>query len=567
MLKRNDHLAFMLLFLAAFVVRVIGVDYGYFNGDERINDAAKVLGGELIPGQHFYPPLFNYLNAVGFAGLFGVGALVGWWADTASFRAQYFVDPTAFYVTARVMTAATGAFLAPLGAMVARRVGVSLGGAVIVGLLLAVAPITVYFSYIAKSDIPLTSATVLVVLLFLKRVMINGRAPASADLALGVATVLALSFKQTVIFFLAPLLVAHFALLVRQPGYWRSLGLSLLAIIFLWPILNIGIVMDLGNFIAFQKIQAVISVQEDTSLWAGLHLWLSRATHLQWGIGWVTTVAFFGVPLWLRSSRCALSARAGLMALWWVTLVGMILLVVVARERQPEHFWLCFFAIMQLLAVLMLVDMACQGLRVASAALAVAGAMAGYGLILLWGQTLAVPTRVEISALIATHYADRKIMRGVALDVPQSAQAQHQEFTRLDRLAEKYDVQMPARAPERTITTNAPDAVFHIPMPGVMFGLEDATEEELKGKIKPYAWPLQAQEWELDYWTNQGFDVIVVSDLNYLMNDTPSQVFRQFYRHLANTCHPAHIIPPRKPLFLEREVIIFDCAVQTGETG
>ena len=45
-----------LLFFVAWGLRVIGLDWGYLHGDERVNQAAKVLAGELIPDQHFYPP-------------------------------------------------------------------------------------------------------------------------------------------------------------------------------------------------------------------------------------------------------------------------------------------------------------------------------------------------------------------------------------------------------------------------------------------------------------------------------------------------------------------------------
>ena len=63
----------LVLFTVAFLLRAVGADYGYFHGDERINEAAKVLTGQLVPEQHFYPPLINYLNAIGLAGLFGLG--------------------------------------------------------------------------------------------------------------------------------------------------------------------------------------------------------------------------------------------------------------------------------------------------------------------------------------------------------------------------------------------------------------------------------------------------------------------------------------------------------------
>ena len=102
------------LFLLAFALRALGADYGYFHGDERINDAAKVLAGQIVPGQHFYPPLITYLNGLAFGGLFALGLPLGWWGSPGEFRAQYFSDPTVFYLTARYLTAVIGALIAPL---------------------------------------------------------------------------------------------------------------------------------------------------------------------------------------------------------------------------------------------------------------------------------------------------------------------------------------------------------------------------------------------------------------------------------------------------------------------
>jgi hypothetical protein len=564
-LMRRENLVLLLLFIGAWAIRSVGVDYGYFHGDERMNDAAKAMTGQLIPGQHFYPPLLNYINAVGFAGLFAVGKGLSWWQSAGDFRAQYFDDPTIFYITARFLTGAMGALIAPLAFVIARGLKQSVARAAIVGVMVGITPLGVYFSFIAKGDVPLATATILIVLVFLQRM----RVPASMrlDVMLGLVVVIGLSFKHSLVFFLVPLLIAHGALLLPQTGgrgYLRALGTSLLTILVTWPVLNIGIVLDFENFITFQKIQAVMSVQEDASLWQAMGLWLDRATHLQWGINGVMVIAFLLLPVLLMSGASRLPQRRALMALWLVTGVGILLLAAVVRLRQPEHLWISFFMVMQLLAALALVDLAGHARRAVSGiawgALGISAALSIYALVLLWGQTLAAPVTQDISRIISQEYADRKVLTGVVLDIPKTMAAQAFEFARLDGLAAKYDVQMPERAPERTIQTDVTGSVFHIPMPGVMFGLEDATDEELKGKVKPYAWPLQKQEWQVKHWVAQGFDVIVVSHLEYLINETPSATFRKFYASLAQTCTAAHVIAPRKPLFLEREVIIFDCA-------
>lgn len=560
----SDRLTCLSLFLFAFSIRLVGVDYGYLLGDERINDAAKFLTGQLIPGQHFYPPLFNYINGVAFGLLFAIGKFAGWWADAGGFRAQYFEDPTAFYITARAVTAASGALMAPLFYAFARVLCLAKHHAFVIALLGAAAPIAVYFSYIAKSDIPLATATVLTALIFLKKV----RVPLAWrwDVALGASAALALSFKHSIVIFLAPLLVAHAILLLNRiplKAYIRSLAISLLSLAVLWPVLNIGIVLDLENFISFQKIQAVMSVKEDASFWASVSLWFGRATSLQWGIGWVMVFGYMVTPFWLLSSRNKLLSHDVLIALWAVTFVAMLTTVYLVRMRQPEHFWIAHFAIMQLLASLVLVDMLRQTYgwvaRLCDGALVLSGVLSVLALALLWKQTLAEPMTTDISAVVREDFADRKIVTGVELSVPQKMEAQQEEFARINRVAAKYNVVMPERNAARYILEDAEGAIFYVPMPVTMWGLEDATDEDLGPNIQPYAWPLQQEEWKLPYWLDQGFDVFIVPDLPYLLNETPSLLMQVFYAELVESCRQSNVIPPRKPLFVEREVTIFDC--------
>ncbi len=562
---RRENLVLLLLFFGTWAIRVVGTDYGYFHGDERINSAAKAMAGQLIPEQHFYPPLVNYINAVGFSGLFVVGKVLSWWQDVGGFRAQYFDDPTIFYVTARLITAAMGALMAPLVFVIARGLKQPIIQAAVIAVMVGVTPLGVYFSYIAKGDVPLATATILIVLVFLQRERVT--TSMRLDVTLGLAIAIGLSFKHSLVFFLVPLLVAHVVLLAPQlgaRGYLRALGVSLASIFIAWPVLNIGIVLDFENFIAFQNIQAVMSVQSDASLWDALGLWLARAIHLQWGINGVMVIAFLLLPVLIISGNSRLPQQRALIALWLVNCVGMLLLAATVGMRQPVHLWINFFVVMQLLGALALVDLAGDIRRVVSSTamgvLGVSAALSIYALVLLWGQTLSAPVTHDISRIISQEYSDRKVVTGVVLDIQQTKAAQAFEFTRVDGLAAKYDIQMPERAPENLILTDTEGAVFYIAMPVAMFGLEDATEDDLKGNVKPYAWPLQAQEWQVEYWVAQGFDIFIVSDLNNLMNETPSKLYRQFYTSLAETCTTAHVIAPRKPLFLEQEVTIFDCA-------
>ena len=63
----------VVLFAVSYALRATGADFGLINYDERINDSARFLTGDLIPSQHFYPPFINYLVGVAFVGLYGFG--------------------------------------------------------------------------------------------------------------------------------------------------------------------------------------------------------------------------------------------------------------------------------------------------------------------------------------------------------------------------------------------------------------------------------------------------------------------------------------------------------------
>ncbi|MEQ9695208.1 phospholipid carrier-dependent glycosyltransferase [Shimia sp. SDUM112013] len=566
-MNRKDLGVLAVLFLLGFALRLVGLDWGYFHGDERINDAARVLTGQLVPGQHFYPPLFNYINAVALAGLFGFGMVAGWWADTGAFRDAYFTDPTVFYLTARGVTAAFGATIAPLFYILARCFATPREWAIGIALLGGIAGPAITFSYIAKGDTPLAAATVLTVLAFSLRVM---RDKKRYDLWLGLAACLALSFKQSILFFLVPLLIAHVALLAPRFGavpYLRSLGRSLLVIAVLWPVLNIGILLDFENFVNYQKIQALMSVREGASMRDAAVQWLQLAGHPNWGVGWIILGAFFLYPAIACSPFLNKDLRSLHMALWLCILAGMVITLGMVRDRQPEHLWISYFVLMQFFASFGLVSVIRSGMPalkwIGGGALAASAVLSFLAVLDLWGQARAVPMSRDLTALLQRDHAAARILSLPPVDAPQHPEAQAMSRERITRLARKYEVEMPEEAARDAEPTEDGKALFWVPTPAVMFGLENATDEEMRDLIRPHAWPLQPEEWQLDYWLDEGFSVFVVSNLPYMLNETPSLLFRAFWGEIASRCEVAHTIAARKPLFLERDVTAFQCQLDS----
>lgn len=554
-----------LLFVLAFALRFYAADYGYFHGDERVNEAAKVLAGELVPGQHFYPPFINYLNAVALAGLFGVGLLAEWWSSPSGFRDQYFADPTIFYVTARMVTALTGALLAPLFFAVARQLGLDRMRALSVGMVAVLFPLGVFMAHIAKGDTGLATAQVAVIWAILARLQ-GGR---GWDWVLGLCVVLTLSFKHSSVFVLLPLAVGLIVLLTGREGAgraFRSFGRAVLVILLLWPVLNIGLLMDLRNFLDYQKIQAVMSLREgaDGPL-TGLITLFWRALELVFGLNPLMTGVTLMMPvlLWLTRGR---PRRAALWVVWLSLILGTVVVALMAGPRQPEHLWIANFAGFLLLGAVLLAELsATKGdlrFSLAGGALAVSLMFGAYGTGEVLRQAAAAPVDQQIASYLKQDHSGRRIVSSAPLRVALRKDAQQYELERTERLARKYNVDMPPLADERLIRDEAPDALYLISMPGVMFGLDEVEDGDIDYEVKAYAWPLQKEEWQLEFWLEQGFDLFVIQDFEQYAYHAAPQLRQAFFQDMGRRCRDLRRFAPAKPLFLERDVVVFDCAAQ-----
>lgn len=558
----------VILFLAAYALRLVGVDYGYFHGDERVNEAAKVLTGQIIPGQHFYPPFFNYLNAVAFGALFVFGLMRDWWDGAAAFRAQYFTDPTVFYITARMVTAAISALMAPLFFLIARPLQLDMARATLVALLALLFPLAVFMAHIAKGDTGLATGMIACFWALLTRLQTDRRM--RWDIVLGLCVALTLSFKQSAIFVLFPLAIGLFVLLARAEGM-KGAALSLLRAILviavLWPALNIGLILDFGNFLDYQRIQAVMSVQPgQAGPLAGLPVLAARAAEVIFGLNPVMAGMTLLTPLLLLRPGCGLPQKGALWVIWLSLAIGTVATAILTGPRQPEHLWIANFAGFLLLGGLLLADLsrASQTLPRAAGRVILAAALAfsvlGTGEVLK--QARAETIQQAVGTYIRDHFADRKIVTSMPLTLPQQKAAQQTELQRTTRLARKYRVELPQMAEERLIRHSAPDAIHYINMPSVMFGLESVDENDQDYEVKAHAWPLQHEEWQLVYWLSRGFGIFVVRDFDYYAHEAEPQIRRQFFQTLETACAAGPRFPPNKPLFLEREVRVFDCTAQ-----
>jgi dolichyl-phosphate-mannose-protein mannosyltransferase len=147
----------LLICLAALGLRVYGVSFGlpnigyYWDEPAVINRAVQFGGGDFNPHWHYYPAFFLYLTFLIIGAYGALGMAVGQFRGIEDFATRYFVDPTSFYLVARLFTAVLGALTVGVTILVGsrwfdRRVGL------IAGALLTVSVLHSTHSSIAVTD-------------------------------------------------------------------------------------------------------------------------------------------------------------------------------------------------------------------------------------------------------------------------------------------------------------------------------------------------------------------------------------------------------------------------------
>lgn len=409
----------LILFLLAWGVRLVGVDAGYLFGDERINDAARAMTGQLIPGQHFYPPFLNYINAAAFGVLYAGGRVLDVWPDTAAFRAQYFSDPLPFYITARVVVAGLGALTAPAFYLVAQVLRIDSWYAVGAGVLGLMYPLGVYQSHFAKSDAALASFAVLTLLALIRRH--QPHAAGREDVVLGIAATIAISFKHSFVFLLLPFVIIHIIALWHSKSgaeAGKSVVRGMLTVGLLWPILNIGTVMDFQEFLAYQRIQGLMSHSDDSFLEAA-QLFGTLAAGQVSGITIAGALFALIYPIYLKSGLCSLPQRGLLGGIWAAIVLSILIELRIVGTRQPVHLWLPQLACLLLLATVMIMDLMRGRLAwIGSLAFGATIALSAWGILSVASQAVAVPIVTEVEALLMKSYQDRRIISYDRFQVP-----------------------------------------------------------------------------------------------------------------------------------------------------
>jgi hypothetical protein len=177
-------------------------------------------------------------------------------------------------------------------------------------------------------------------------------------------------------------------------------------------------------------------------------------------------------------------------------------------------------------------------------------------------QALAKPIVSTVETIIVEKYKknNANILTSIKINSPQTISMRAMSDARTERLAKKYSVEMPVRAKENLQAVESPGAVNYLMMPSVFHGLGDATDEDLAGIVKPHGWPLQKEEWQLNYWLDQGFEVFVLTDHEHTLAGSEVKLIRNLHIEIKQRCDLVEHIDPVKPLYVEFSATIYRCA-------
>jgi len=549
----------LLLLSLAFAFRMIGIDWGGFHADEHPSTAAKVLTGQLVDEWAFYPPLLNYVTAVLFAAYYVLGKTAGLWHDTAGFRAAFFEHRLPFFIILRIVTALWSALLAPLVYLFALRLRQSMPAAVLAGLLCSFIPANEYLAHFGKSDNGLAAAYMLV--------CIAGLAFAAAPMsrkrqfALAAATAFALSVKHSAAFLLVPLggLIV-FALWRDGQGLATSARACLGVILFtalVWLPLNIGIVLDPKGFLAAQVVQSQMSARNvPWSVTAAVFLDVATG---EGGIPTAILLLYALAPIGIVMQRDG-AARFSLWCLWIPVTVSILAVGSIVGDRQPIYLWLPQLSLMTVTVVLILTGYLTSGPRLARIAATVALAAISVVFVsrcyTILAQALDEPLARRLAAEIQANVRpDEKILSTVPLAgfLDLSSQGAAYDRQRHERLAAKYRVKLPETAQEALREKATGYTVASFPL--VVGGLEFTDPAAIKAVVA-YAWPLQPEEWVLDYWLERGFRVMVLS---YEDNLWGVPAYRPMLSRIYDECQVVTKLKSKRPLFNDYDVSVYRC--------
>lgn len=556
------YLILLALYCVAFLLRLPGLDCGGVQmPDEDVGAAAKVLMGQLTLQQYYYPPFLHYFIACFYAAYYLLGRIVGWWSSSSEFRAAYFADKTQFYVLMRLAVTVISATVAPLTYLLAVDQEIRKRYAIVIGAIIAFLPASVFFSHVAKHDNGLGPAFLLVLLMSFRLKVHPDQIGRQVGLA--AAAAIAFSFKQSAIFMVLPVLLILGGALLRSnfpvTTTLRAATVTAVLTIVFWIPLNIGILVDLRRFLDAQTLLSQMA-SRDSSASVTASVWFNLITSVRGGVPLAILLLWTSTPIIAFLAFRQSEIRFKLLVIWSSTAIAILSVLSIAGERQPDWLMLPYAVVMATTVLLVGAHLFSSPGRYAQMSggtiLLTVAAFFIIGTIETLRQAVAEPLGSQISKAIEHLIPlESRIVTSVDLKgfLPMSSKGLEEERARDEDLAKKYSVSLPPMAPEAQVTIESGYTVRNFPW--VMGGLEALPPEKIKVVI-PFSWPIQPEEWQIQYWLDRGYRVFVVED--FLLTH-PVAAYRDFFLSISRRCDRLAAIEPHKPMFFEHSTTIYRC--------
>jgi hypothetical protein len=560
--KRNLLPLLGLLFLFSLLLRVTGL-ITFVNGDEHWSASVRVLAGDLSGGAGLNPPLINYINAGAFGILYGLGRTVGVWQSTEDFRTQYFTDPSPFVFAGRFAAASLSALCAPIAASIASHFLAKTSSCFVVGTLVALLPINVLLSHFARPD-AVAAMTILLLCWAILRKLSSPDNRAS-DTFIGATLAFALSIKQTNLLIVAPILVGYLGLLRFESKYsWTKLIKHVLFVtVIAVPIailLNIGIIIDIQSFLDYQRVSVTLNRRSgDWSAFTSSAL--DFGTKTVSGLTAAGMVAFFLSLYWCRDFKFLLFSLS--------SIFGFITFCIVSGQSivpRYVHPYVVLAFCMACIGLMQLIEGTKSGRLVGVVVLAALLPSVLYGTFVVSRQALAAPigsNAIEIIRANVVAETDKILAHtpGITLrGLPIKAAAREDEDLRHKRLGIKYGQKLADRAsrPMGLLSSSDQNSYYVRAFPFAMGGMQDISDEDAAKAVKPYYWPIQNEEWELEYWLKTGFSIFVISGEDAWLNSKVN-AYQKLHMQINAACTPLAVIPTVRSYFFEEEVKVYRC--------
>jgi hypothetical protein len=151
--------------------------------------------------------------------------------------------------------------------------------------------------------------------------------------------------------------------------------------------------------------------------------------------------------------------------------------------------------------------------------------------------------------------------------LPIDAAASDEDHRRHQRLANKYGVALPERAEKKRSPHGQLAREYYVrQMPFAFGGMEDLEGPEAESAVKPFWWPIQNEEWDLDYWTARGFNIFIVKDEGGI-RITSIPAYRLLHDRIKERCEPVAVLTSQRALFEGGEFKIYRLRDQSVRTN